>query len=75
DTTIGVDYFGQVFGKNRSLETIDALIQSQILAEQDVKKLSTYTSTLYGDRGLSITFEVQDATGQTTQPITVNVGV
>ena len=42
--SLGIDYFGQILGKNRNKSTVDTIIQSEILQEQEVLQLAEYSS-------------------------------
>ena len=71
DQSEGVPYFQQIFGRGRQKKTVDAIFQSQILAEPLVAKIISYTSTWGSDRTFSVTFQVQTTTGLTTAPVTI----
>lgn len=76
DTTIGVPYFQQIFGKIRSKSTIDLIFQRIIAADPDVIEILTFESSLSsGDRGYSMTFQVRVADNTASLPITIEVGV
>jgi len=64
DGTIGVDYFGQIFGKNRSKQSVDAIFQSEILKEREVLQITSFNSTLNQQtRVYSLVFEVKTRDG------------
>ena len=46
DGTIGIDYFNQIAGKNRSKAAVDAIIQAEILKEQEVLQITAYSSVV-----------------------------
>lgn len=76
DTTIGVPYFQQIFGKIRSKATIDLIFQRIISDDVDVIEILTFESSLSsGDRGYSMTFQVRVADNTASLPITIAVGV
>lgn len=76
DTTIGVPYFQQIFGKIRSKVTIDLIFQRIISADADVIEILSFESTLSSsDRGYSMTFQVRVSDNTTSLPITIEVGV
>lgn len=76
DTTIGVPYFQQIFGKIRSKATVDLIFQRIISADPDVIEILTFESTLTSsDRGYSMTFQVRVADNTASLPITIEVGV
>ena len=64
DGTIGVDYFGQIFGKNRSKQSVDAIFQSEILKEREVLQITKFNSTPNQQtRVYSLVFEVKTRDG------------
>jgi len=64
DEDLGVDYFGQIFGKNRNKSTVDTIIQSEILKEREVLQLSEYNSTYNSTlRKLDIAFKARTIDG------------
>lgn len=64
DGTIGIDYFGQVFGKNRSKQSVDAIFQAEILKEKEVLQITSFNSTLNQQtRVYSLVFEVKTRDG------------
>lgn len=76
DTTIGVPYFQQVFGKIRSKATIDLIFQQIISDDVDVIEILTFESSLSSsDRGYSMTFQVRVADNTASLPITISAGV
>lgn len=46
DITFGMDWYGSVLGKVRSIKAIDAVIQEQIYLEPDVASITSYTSSI-----------------------------
>ena len=74
DTSIGIPYFQQIFGKGRKKATIDAIFNAAILSEANVNRIISYHSEISTARQLSVTFTVQDTTGATLPPINVSVG-
>lgn len=63
DNTLGVDWWGRVFGKNRSKTAVDALIQAEILKEPDALQIVTFSSSISTDRKYSATFQVRTEDG------------
>ena len=64
DGTIGIDYFGQIFGKNRSKQSVDAIFQAEILKEKEVLQITSFNSTLNQQtRVYSLVFEVKTRDG------------
>lgn len=75
DTTIGVPYFQQIFGKIRSKATVDLIFQRIIADDPDVIEILTFDSSLSsGDRGYSMTFQVRVSDNTASLPITIAVG-
>lgn len=64
DENLGIDYFGQILGKNRNKSTVDTIIQSEILQEQEVLQLAEYNS-VYDNalRKLNISFKARTLDG------------
>lgn len=76
DTTIGVPYFQQIFGKIRSKATVDLIFQRIIADDPDVIEILSFSSELSsGDRGYSMTFQVRVSDNTASLPITIDVGV
>lgn len=76
DTTVGVPYFQQIFGKVRTKATIDLIFQRIISGDPDVIEILSFESSLTsGTRGYSMTFQVRVADNTDSLPITINVGV
>jgi len=64
DENLGIDYFGQILGKNRNKATIDAIIQAEILQEREVLQLDEYNSTHDNAlRKLNISFKARTIDG------------
>lgn len=64
DQDLGVDYFGQILGKNRNKATVDAIIQAEILQEREVLQLDEYNSTYNNSlRKLNISFKARTIDG------------
>lgn len=64
DQDLGVDYFGQILGKNRNKATVDAIIQAEILQEREVLQLDEYNSTYNNSlRKLDIAFKARTRDG------------
>lgn len=75
DTTVGVPYFQQIFGKLRSKASVDLIFQQIITTDPDVIEILTFESTLDKTaRGYSMTFQVRVADNTASLPITINVG-
>jgi len=63
DNTLGVDWWGRVFGKNRSKTAVDVIIQDAILQERDALQIIDYTSSISSSRVFSCTFRVRTENG------------
>lgn len=75
DPSIGIDYYGSVFGKNRSKEAIDSIFQKAILEEESVKAISSFSSHIdKTSRVYTLKFEVVSDTSGEPIPINLNVG-
>lgn len=76
DTTVGVPYYEQIFGKVRSKGTIDIIFQNIIQNDADVLEILSFESTLDStNRGYSMTFVVRVSDNSASLPITVSTGV
>lgn len=75
DTTIGVPYFQQIFGKIRTKATIDLIFQRIISDDPDVIEILSFDSSLTPEtRGYSMTFQVRVSDNTESLPITIEVG-
>ena len=75
DTTIGVPYFQQIFGKVRSKSTVDLIFQRIIADDPDVIEILSFTSELAANaRGYTMTFQVRVSDNTASLPITISVG-
>lgn len=76
DTSIGVPYFQQVFGKVRSKSAIDVIFQNIISNDEGVVEIREFSSDLStGDRGYTMTFKVRCNDDTITDDITITVGL
>lgn len=66
DNTYGMDWWGRVFGKNRSKRAVDVLIQEQILQEPDALQIVSYESSISSSRVFSCSFKVRTEDGAIT---------
>lgn len=71
DNTLGVDWFGRVFGKNRSKTAVDALLQEEILKERDALQITNYSSSIGTDRTFTCTFSVRTEDGAVANTFTI----
>jgi len=75
DGTIGIDYFNQIAGKNRSKAAVDAIIQAEILQEQEVLQITAYSSVIdKTTRKITIQFTVRTVDGFYST-LTATIGV
>ena len=75
DGTIGIDYFNQIAGKNRSKAAVDAIIQAEILKEQEVLQIIAYSSVVdKTTRKITIQFTVRTVDGFYST-LTASIGV
>lgn len=75
DTSIGVPYFQQIFGKVRSKSTIDLIFQRIIANDPDVIEILSFESDLAAStRGYTMTFQVRVRDNTSSLPITIQVG-
>lgn len=75
DTSIGVPYFQQIFGKVRSKSTIDLIFQRVIANDPDVIEILSFESDLAAStRGYTMTFQVRVRDNTSSLPITIQVG-
>ena len=75
DGTIGIDYFNQIAGKNRSKAAVDAIIQAEILKEQEVLQITAYSSVVdKTSRKITIQFTVRTVDGFYST-LTATIGV
>lgn len=74
DTTVGVPYYQRIFGKVRNKSTIDTIFQKQILDDEGVIEIVSYSSSIdSASRLMSVEFTVRTSEG-VTNPIVINVG-
>ena len=75
DTSLGVPYYQQIFGKVRSKAAIDAIFQNIISADPGVIEIREFSSQMStADRGYTMTFKVRVADDSITDDITISVG-
>jgi hypothetical protein len=74
NTTAGVPYYQQIFGKVRSKAAIDIIFRQQISSEPGVLEITDFFSDISAGRTYSLTFRVRTTQNQITETITINVG-
>lgn len=67
----GVPYLERILGKKARKDSVDNILQSQILEEDGVRGITYFSSTLDANRRYTCTFRVRIETGQETQDITI----
>lgn len=70
DTGYGIPYFQRILGHKISQSDVDIIFQREILAENGVKELTFFESSMTG-RSYSLTFRVKVTTGDETSNITI----
>lgn len=70
DTTYGIPYWQNILGKKTSKAAVDLILQQKILAENGVKEITYFSSTLE-NRQYSAQFKVRVTTGEETNTITI----
>lgn len=74
NTDAGVPYYQRIFGKVRNKATIDTIFQKQILSDEGVIEITSYSSSIdSASRLLSVEFTVRTNEG-VTNPITIEIG-
>lgn len=75
DTTIGVPYFQQIFGKGRTKSAVDVIFQRIIANDPGVIEIREFSSVLdSAGRGYEMVFTVRVANNVITPPITFSIG-
>lgn len=75
DTSIGIPYFQQIFGKVRSKATVDIIFQKVIADDPDVIEILVFESTVDSSlRGYTMNFTVRVSDNTTSLPITIEIG-
>lgn len=71
DTEYGVPYWQAILAKKIPKSRVDSILQQEILLEQGVKEIVSFTST-FANRQYSASFRVRVSTGEVTETITIN---
>lgn len=71
DTNYGVPWFQEILGKKPSKSKVDQILQQQILLENGVKEIVSFSSTLI-NRQYSLKFQVRVISGEVTAPILIS---
>lgn len=70
DTTYGIPYWQSILGKKTSKAAVDLILQEKILAENGVKEITYFNSSLV-NRAYSAQFKVRVVTGEESETITI----
>lgn len=70
DTTYGIPYWQSILGKKTSKAAVDLILQEKILAENGVKEITSFSSSLV-NRAYSAQFKVRVVTGEESETITI----
>lgn len=70
DTSYGIPYFQSILGRKTKKSAVDLIFQREILAENGVKELTFFESTIV-NRQYSLTFRVKVTTGEESGLITI----
>lgn len=70
NTQHGIPYWQNILGRKTTKSAVDLILQQKILAENGVKELTYFRSTLI-NRQYEVTFKVRVSTGEETAPITI----
>lgn len=74
---LGIDYLNEVFGIKRTKQTVDVLIQNEILKDEFVNSIVSFSSTIVGGV-YSCNFRVKTitlSTSKTIRLLTTNNGI
>ncbi len=70
DTTLGTPWYQQIFGKNRSKETIDSIFKQSILEEPEVLQIESFQSSIdRASRIYSLSFRVRSSNAEESIPV------
>lgn len=76
DEDYGIDYFGSIFGKNRSKEAIDTIFQEAVLSEKDVTSIVYFKSHIENQgRIYKLSFSVTTNDSAEAIPVDLKMGV
>lgn len=71
DVEYGVPYW-QILGNKNKKESVDLIIQQEVLKEIGVKEITSFKST-FENRRYSCTIQVRVNSGEISQPITITI--
>lgn len=71
NTVYGVPYWQEILGKKTTKEAVDLIYQQQILLENGVKEITSFSST-FENRIYSMTFRVKVVSGEVSEPISIS---
>ena len=76
DSTEGIDYYGSIYGKNRSKQAIDTLFMTKILEEDDVTSIASFESEIDKvTREYNLSFNVLTTDTSETVPVGIIVEI
>lgn len=55
----GIDFFGSIFGKNRSKVLVDSIIKNEILKDVNVEYIDSFSSNISNQRIYSCEFKIK----------------
>jgi len=64
DTTYGVPHYQRILGKKTSKQAVDNIFQEQILLDEDVLEITSFSST-FTNRNYSLNFKARTIFGET----------
>ena len=71
DTTYGIPYWQRILGQKPTKSAIDQILQQEILSENGVRELVSFTSS-FVNRTYSASFQVRVVNGEVTDTISIN---
>ena len=75
NTSYGVPYLQSILGYKTTKESVDRIMQEQILGENGVLELIEFNSSLGANRQYEMNFRVRARNNELTQLITINLEV
>jgi hypothetical protein len=76
DEEYGIPYIGKIMGRGRKKSSIDTIFQQAILEEPYIASIASFTSDIdAATRTYSAVFTAITNMGETTEPITINLGL
>lgn len=75
NTRYGTPYYQQILGKGRNKSVVDTIFRDLIREDEDVIRITEFSSTLSRDRRYSLSFSVLSRAGNTVEIEELEVGV